>query len=151
MIEPWMNTTNPAEYAEWVVVMLRHWRDQGLEMPYYSIMNEPGFIRSGIWPGAWMRDVIKILGPRLTAEGLKTKLDRPRRPGARCRRSVGCRSSSPIRRHASTSARWRTTSYSRGGETEVKQLAEQYGIPDLDDRSSRPVTTGSSGRRSCSS
>ena len=128
MIEPWMNTTNPAEYAEWVVVMLRHWRDQGLEMPYYSIMNEPGFIRSGIWPGSWMRDVIKILGPRLTAEGLKTKLIVPDDLDAM--QALGRLQvilADPQARQYVGAVAYHL--YNRGGEAQVKQLAEQYGLP----------------------
>jgi O-glycosyl hydrolase len=128
MIEPWMNTTNPAEYAEWVVVMLRHWRDQGLEMPYYSIMNEPGFIRSGIWPGSWMRDVIRILGPRLTAEGLKTKLIVPDDLDAM--QALGRLQvilADPQARQYVGAVAYHL--YNRGGEAQVKQLAEQFGIP----------------------
>jgi len=128
VVEPWMTAANPAEYAEWALVLLRHWRQQGLEMPYYSIMNEPGYVRSGIWPGTWMRDVIRILGPRLAAEGFKTKLvvpddwDASEALGrlqviladAEARKYVGA-----VAYHL----------YNRGGEAEVKQLAEQYGLP----------------------
>jgi len=127
-IEPWMTTANPAEYAEWVIVLLRHWREQGLEMPYYSIINEPGYVRSGIWPGTWLRDVIRILGPRLAAEGFKTKLIVPDDwdanqafarlqvilADAEARKYVGA-----VAYHL----------YNPGGEAQVKQLAEQYGLP----------------------
>ncbi|HEX7978705.1 MAG TPA: glycoside hydrolase family 30 beta sandwich domain-containing protein [Gemmatimonadaceae bacterium] len=127
-IEPWMNTSNPAEYAEWVIVMLRHWRDQGLEMPYYSIINEPGFTRSGIWPGTWMRDVIKILGPRLTAEGLKTKLVVPDDidPMQALGRLQVILADPAARQYVGAVA---YHLYNRGGEAQVKQLAGQYGLP----------------------
>jgi O-glycosyl hydrolase len=128
VIEPWMTTSNPAEYAEWVIVMLRHWRDQGLEMPYYSIMNEPGFIASGIWPGTWMRDVIKILGPRLAGEGLTTKLIVPDDVDAM--EALGRLQvilADPAARQYVGAVAYHL--YNRGGEAQVKQLAEQYGIP----------------------
>jgi len=127
-IEPWMTTSNPAEYAEWVIVMLRHWRDQGVEMPYYSIMNEPGFVRSGGWPGTWMRDVIRILGPRLTAEGLKTKLIVPDdvNPTEALGRLQVILADPAARQYVGAVA---YHLYARGGEAQVKQLAEQYGIP----------------------
>lgn len=128
VIEPWMDTSNPAEYAEWVIVLLRHWRGQGLEMPYYSIINEPGFIRSGIWPGTWMRDVIKILGPRLAAEGFKTKLIVPDDLDAM--QALGRLQvilADPAARQYVGAVAYHL--YNRGGEAQVKQLAEQYGLP----------------------
>ena len=127
-IEPWMTTSNPAEYAEWVVVMLEHWRDRGLEMPYYSIMNEPGYIAGGIWPGTWIRDVIKILGPRLTAEGLKTKLVVPDDWDAN--QALGRLQvilADPAARQYVGAVAYHL--YNRGGEAQVKQLAEQYDLP----------------------
>ena len=127
-IEPWMTTSNPAEYAEWVMVLLRHWRDQGLEMPYYSIINEPGFVRSGIWPGTWMRDVIRILGPRLAAERFKTKLVVPDDWDAN--QALGrlqvILADPEARKYVGAVA---YHLYNRGGEIEVKKLAEQYGLP----------------------
>jgi len=127
-IEPWMTTSNPAEYAEWVIVMLRHWRDQGLEMPYYSIMNEPGYIRSGIWPGTWMRDVIKILGPRIAAEGMKTKLIVPDDVDAmQAYGRLQVILADPAARQYVGAVAYHI--YNRGGEAQVKQIAEQYRIP----------------------
>jgi O-glycosyl hydrolase len=127
-IEPWMTTSNPEEYAEWVIVLLRHWRDQGLEMPYYSIINEPGFIRSGIWPGTWMRDVIKILGPRIAAEGMKTKIIVPDDidPTEALGRLQVILADPTARQYVGAVA---YHLYDRGGEAQVKQLADQYGLP----------------------
>ena len=60
VLESWMNESNPDEYVEWVMVMLRHWRQQGLEMPYYSLLNEPGYyVGLKSWAGEWIRDVAK--------------------------------------------------------------------------------------------
>lgn len=127
-IEPWMNETNPAEYAEWVIVMLRHWRDQGLEMPYYSLMNEPGYVRSGYWSGTWLRDVAKILGARIKAEGLKTRLVVPDdvNPMEAYGRLQTILADPDARQYVGAVA---YHLYDRGGEQQVKQLAEQYGIP----------------------
>jgi O-glycosyl hydrolase len=127
-IEPWMSETNPAEYAEWVLVMLRHWRDAGREMPYYSLMNEPGYVRSGYWSGAWLRDVAKILGPRIAAEGLKTKLVVPDDFSASeaYGRLQTILADPDARKYVGAVA---YHLYERGAEQQVKQLAEQYGIP----------------------
>jgi O-glycosyl hydrolase len=73
-LESWMGESNPEEYVEWAMAILRRWRDQGVEMPYYSIVNEPGFSGSGIWSAQWMLATTKLLGAKLRAEGFSTKL-----------------------------------------------------------------------------
>jgi O-glycosyl hydrolase len=128
-LESWMTESNPAEYAEWLMVMLRHWRDRGYELPYVSLKNEPGSAAAGgVWTAAYLRDVTKLLGARIKAEGMKTKIVLPDDVSARealgrlqvvladadARQYVGA-----VAYHAGTG----------GGELEVKQLADQYGIP----------------------
>ncbi len=73
-LESWMSESTPAEHAEWSMAVLMRWKNQGVELPYYSIINEPSYPRSGIRSGQYMRDVIKILGPKMRLAGLKTKL-----------------------------------------------------------------------------
>ena len=74
-LEPWMDDyTSATEYAEWVMAILRRWRSQGLEIPYWSIVNEPGYVRSGIWSGEWIRDAIKVLGPKMRLENFNTMI-----------------------------------------------------------------------------
>jgi hypothetical protein len=75
-IESWFNDSNPAEYVEWAMTIMNRWKSQGVELPYYSIENEPGYAGNGasILSGAYMRDVIKILGPKMQAQGMKTKI-----------------------------------------------------------------------------
>ena len=73
-IESWMTISNPEEYAEWAFMIIKRWKDQGYELPYYSIINEPGYSRGGIWPGSYIRDCIKLLGPKLDVAGIQTKL-----------------------------------------------------------------------------
>lgn len=73
--ETWMSRTDPAEYAEWALASLRRWRDLGQTMPYWSISNEPGWQGGGTtMSGAFLRDAIKIIGPKLAAEGIATRL-----------------------------------------------------------------------------
>jgi len=73
VLEKWMTEVNPEEYVEWAMAILRRWRAFGLEMLYYSVVNEPGYQRSGLWSGQYILNVIKLMGPRLRAEGFKTK------------------------------------------------------------------------------
>ncbi|MBL1232528.1 MAG: T9SS type A sorting domain-containing protein [Vicingaceae bacterium] len=73
-LESWMTTSNPEEYAEWAFNIIKRWKDQGYELPYYSIINEPGYSRGGIWPGTYIRDCIKLLGPKLDTAGISTKI-----------------------------------------------------------------------------
>ncbi len=127
-LETWMNESNPAEYVEWAMAILRRWRSQGVEMPYYSIVNEPGYTRSGSWSGAFLLEITKRLGAKLRAEGFRTKLVVPDDvsplealsrlqvilPDAEARQSV-----SAIAYHL----------YGTTGRDQVKQLAVQYGLP----------------------
>lgn len=76
-LENWMNETNPEEYVEWAMAIINRWKAQGVELPYYSIVNEPGYQRSRNWSGEYIRDVIKLLGAKLQAQGLNTKIVTP--------------------------------------------------------------------------
>lgn len=71
--EPWMGvspgTEDVAEYAEWLLAQVRRFRQGGGRLDYLSIANEPSYFRNRM-SGAFIRDVIKNLGPRLDAEGL---------------------------------------------------------------------------------
>jgi O-glycosyl hydrolase len=128
-VESWMNESNPEEYVEWAMVMLRHWRDQGLEMPYFSLMNEPGYYQ-GVkqWSGAWLRDVIKLLGARLAAEGFRTKLVVPDdvSPVDAYPRLQTILADADARRYVGAVA---YHLYGRGNERDITQLAKQHGIP----------------------
>jgi len=111
------------------MVMLRRWRDQGLEMPYYSIMNEPGYymgIKS--WSGAWLRDATKLLGARLKAEGFKTRLVVPDdvSPDNAYPRLQVILADPEARQYIGAVA---YHLYGRGDELKITQLAKQHGIP----------------------
>jgi O-glycosyl hydrolase len=128
-LESWMNESNPDEYVEWAMVMLRHWRQQGLEMPYFSLMNEPGYYQGlKSWSGAWLRDVAKRLGARLRAERFATKLVVPDdvSPVAAYPRLQTVLADAEARQYIGAVA---YHLYGRGGEDRIAQLAKQYGIP----------------------
>ncbi len=72
LLEPWMGRDDPSEYVEWALVTIRRWRDRGATLPYWSILNEPGLI--GPYSPAFVRDATKMLGARLAAEGIPTRL-----------------------------------------------------------------------------
>jgi O-glycosyl hydrolase len=111
------------------MVMLRHWRDRGYELPYVSLKNEPGSAASGgVWSAAYLRDVTKLLGARMKSEGMKTKivLTDDVNPREAYNRLQVILADADARQYVGAVA------YhfgDRGGELEVKQLAEQYGLP----------------------
>lgn len=133
-MEDWMTEANPKEYVEWAMTIIRRWRELGLEMPYYSIMNEPGLLnpQTGIkrWSGEYIRDVIKLLGPKLRAEGFATRIVIPDDLNAfeSYQRSRIVLSDPEARKYVGALAY-----HLYGGTTvdkkNMKQLSEQYGIP----------------------
>jgi O-glycosyl hydrolase len=128
-LEKWMTEANPEEYAEWVIVTLRHWRDRGYEPPFVSLKNEPGSAASGgVWSGAYLRDVTKILGARIKADGMKTRIVLPDdvSPKEALARLQVVLADPDARQYVGAVAYHLGE---RGGEVEIKQLAEQYGIP----------------------
>lgn len=73
--ENWMGVSTDrdvAEYAEWSMAMIRRWRTLGVELPYFSPANEPG-AESNPLSGPFLRDLIKKMGPKLRAEGFRTR------------------------------------------------------------------------------
>ena len=128
-VESWMDESNPDEYVEWAMAILRHWRNAGMEMPYFSLMNEPSYY-GGMksWSGAWLRDVAKKLGARLRAEGFATKLVAPDdlSPDDAYARLQTILADADARQYIGAVA---YHLYGRGSEDKVAQLAKQYGIP----------------------
>lgn len=77
--ESWMGTTTAndvAEYSEWLFAQVKRASDRGVTFPYLSVANEPSYSRNTM-SGAFLRDVIKDLGPRLRAAGFNTKFVTP--------------------------------------------------------------------------
>jgi glucuronoarabinoxylan endo-1,4-beta-xylanase len=109
--------------------MLRHWRDRGYELPYVSLKNEPGSASSGpALSATYLRDVTKLLGARIKAEGKTTKILLPddMSPREALNRMQVILADADARQYVGAVAYHLGA---RGGELEVKQLAEQYGIP----------------------
>ena len=128
-LENWMTESNPAEYAEWLLVTLRYWRDRGHELPYVSLKNEPGSAASGgVWSATYLRDVTKLLGARIKAEGMTTKIVLPDDVNAReaYARLQVILADADARQYVGAVAYHLGDG---GGELEIKQLAEQHGIP----------------------
>lgn len=72
--ETWMGTgttNDAAEYAEWLLAQALRSQALGVPLPYLSVANEPSYSRNTL-SGAFIRDVIKILGPKLRAANLST-------------------------------------------------------------------------------
>lgn len=73
--ETWMGTTSTndvAEYAEWLLAQALRCQTLGHPLPYISVSNEPSYTRNTM-SGAFIRDVIKLVGPKLRAAGLETR------------------------------------------------------------------------------
>ncbi len=70
--ESWMGTStanDAAEYAEWLLAMVRRYSTNGQPLTHLSIANEPSYTGNTL-SGAFIRDVIKNLCPRMAAEDL---------------------------------------------------------------------------------
>jgi len=130
-IEPWMNLGNPEENVEWAMAILRRWRNEGLELPYYSVINEPSYERSqGPWPGEYMRDVVKLLGRSLKNEGFKTKIVIPDDLNAYlAARIAEVVLADPEARSYVAALPFHLYGGPPGQERELKELASRYGIP----------------------
>ena len=130
-MESWMTESDPEEYVEWAMAILKRWQQQGLEMPYYSIMNEPGFMqRRGTWSGHYIRDVIKLLGPKLREAGLNTMIVVPDdlNPSQAWQRLDIILADPEARRYVGALA-FHLYGEPISSTWMMKQLKEQYGIP----------------------
>jgi len=67
-----MNGSNPDKLAANVLEELRYWKENGMEMPFYSLVNEPGRIEK--ISTDYLLEVIKLLGPKLREAGINTRL-----------------------------------------------------------------------------
>ena len=128
-LESFMTESNPQEYVEWAMAILRRWRDQGLEMPFYSIINEPGYPRSGIWSGQWLRDATKLLGAKLRAESFRTKIVIPDdvSPAEAYKRASVVLADPDARQYVGAIAYHLYDD--RSDRDRLKALGETYGIP----------------------
>ncbi len=138
-IESWMTISNPEEYAEWAFMIIKRWKDRGYELPYYSILNEPGYTRGGIWPGTYIRDCIKILGPKLDSVGINTKFVIPDDLNANeaFGRSQIIMADSVARSYVGALA-YHLYGGNNTNKTAMMQLGQQYNIPIWMTEYSRP-------------
>lgn len=72
-LEPWMSGVSAEDYAVWAMSVMRYWRTAGVELTWYSILNEPA-VFGGQYSAEFLHDAVRLLGPRLRAEGFATKL-----------------------------------------------------------------------------
>lgn len=68
-----MNESNPEEYVKHALGVIQYWKSKGLELPYYSIVNEPGAAFTGHISKEYILAAIKLLGPQLRKAGIKTQ------------------------------------------------------------------------------
>lgn len=69
--EDWMNDATVREYVQWAMNVIRYWKSQGVELTWYSIVNEPSLLNIS---AEFLRDAVKLLGRELAAEGFRTKI-----------------------------------------------------------------------------
>lgn len=74
-VAPWL-LNSPGEYAEFAISVLLYLKNaHGIEADYYCILNEAG--NNNPFSAAVVGKMIKTLGPRLEAHGLKTTIQFP--------------------------------------------------------------------------
>lgn len=129
-IESWMGTStnnDVLEYSEWAMTIIRRWRSLGVELPYYSVANEPGYVRNPM-TGEFIRDVIKNMGPRLRAEGFQTRFVitddlNPAQAFLRCQIILADATARPYIGAIATHL------YGGRDLTNLTTLSQQYGLP----------------------
>jgi O-Glycosyl hydrolase len=128
--ETWMNEDNAAEYVEWAMAIIRRWRDNGLELSYYSIANEPAGIGGPAGNAEYLRHVVTLLGRALKAEGFATRIVvpddvNPTEAEARARVILA----DPEARQYVAALPFHLYGQPLTSIVPLKGLAEQYGIP----------------------
>jgi O-glycosyl hydrolase len=130
--EAWMGTTTAAdvaEYSEWLLAQVKRAADRGVRFPFLSISNEPSYTRNTM-SGAFIRDVIKNLGPRLRAEGFQTTFVTPddvRSSNAAAKAQVIL--SDPIAREYVGALATHLYDEPVSNVSQLKMLADQYQLP----------------------
>ena len=130
--ETWMNTTttnDAAEYAEWLLAQALRCQTLGAALPYLSVANEPSYSRNTL-SGAFLRDVIKILGPKLRAANLPTLMvvpDDVRSSAAAAKTQIIL--ADPVARSYVGALATHLYDESITNVTRMRLLGEQYGLP----------------------
>jgi glucuronoarabinoxylan endo-1,4-beta-xylanase len=125
--EDWMRANDVTSYVSYAMNVLSRFRQDGVEPPYYSLINEPQISHN--FPPQWMHDAVLELGPRLRAAGFKTKLVIPddENPDDAYRRAVAVLQDPRARQYVGALA---YHIYHRFGDIgRMRQLAAQYDLP----------------------
>jgi glucuronoarabinoxylan endo-1,4-beta-xylanase len=127
---PWMADASPAEYVELAMAINRRWRDNGLELPYYSIANEPTGQGPPFNNGDYLRQAVVLLGRTLAAEGFKTKLVIPDdiKPSSAASLARSILVDPEARQYVGAIA-FHLYGEPLGASAEVAAVSAQYGIP----------------------
>jgi glucuronoarabinoxylan endo-1,4-beta-xylanase len=125
--EDWMQANDVAGYVTYAMHVLERFRQDGVEPPYYSLINEPQI--SHDFPAQWMHDAVLQLGQRLRAAGFKTKLVIPddENPTDAYRRAVAVLQDPKARQYVGALAYHVYRNYGDIGK--MRQLARQYRLP----------------------
>ncbi|MEO5798096.1 MAG: glycoside hydrolase family 30 beta sandwich domain-containing protein [Gemmatimonadales bacterium] len=134
-IESWMSHSDPAEYVEWAMAIIRRWRDQGATLSYWSIINEPGYA-ANLSP-AFIRDAVKLIGAKLAVEKIPTRLVIPddADPGVALPRAQAVLGDPVARQYVAAIATHLYTGFGTPSQpntaslTELSALARQYNVP----------------------
>ncbi|HEX2723828.1 MAG TPA: glycoside hydrolase family 30 beta sandwich domain-containing protein [Gemmatimonadaceae bacterium] len=129
LLETWMDESNVADYVDWAMRAIRYWKTQGVELAWYSIVNEPGYPPIKASP-EFFHDAVILLGRRLADEGFRTKLVIPDDvhpiSAVPVIRSV---MSDPEARKYVGALATHLYGYPVSTMKELTDLAEQYGVP----------------------
>jgi O-glycosyl hydrolase len=130
VFESWMDESNPDEYVEWAMAIIRRWRDQGLELSYYSIANEPANHSGPARSAEYLREVVRLLGNALKSDGFATRIVvpddvNPTEAEARARVILG----DPEARQYVAAIPFHLYWQPLASIAPLKALADQYGIP----------------------
>ena len=62
----YIGAASPERYADWSLAVMRYWRNAGVPLPWWSVVNEPSF--NGV-SNQWYLDTFKLVTERAAAEG----------------------------------------------------------------------------------
>lgn len=120
--------TTPQQYVDFAMPMMRYWKAQGMEFKYWAVANEPSYINP--MTGERIRDIIKLLGPAMRAEGISTMivLGDDLNPQSAVNTSTPALLD-PVSRQYVVAIGTHLYGWSESGMAELRDLARTYGIP----------------------
>ncbi len=128
VFESWIDRS-VLPYVDWTMDVIRYWRSQGVELRYYSIVNEPS--NPGVQVSAeFLRQAVIELGARLRSEGFQTRLIIPDdinpRDGAIKARVV---LSDPVARGYVGAIATHLYDYPLSAMADMAAVAKEYAVP----------------------